>query len=132
MTGRSIPLTLRLLFHGFRSIMLGLTIMLVGWMSLTPATPDESAALGSDIKENRPEGLVQMRIARALIYFVPNRAAKMLSFSSGGEISVETAEFALNEIAQGPASREPTAAPEIAPEDPAVRQISGAKFVKVN
>lgn len=78
-----------------------------------------------------------MRIARALVYIAPKRAAEMLSASSGGRLSVQMAETALREMAEGPAlPPQPAAdtAPEesTAPEMQNPRNSTGAKFVTVD
>lgn len=128
------PLTLRVLFYSFRSAMLGLMIMLVGWISLTAASPQERIALRATANEARPDGLVPMRIARAFVHFAPNRAAKMMSATSDGRISVDQADTILRNLALGPASQDqPTeiAAPE-QPVAPPKRGTSGAKFITVD
>ena len=130
-------LIFRLLFHSYRGIMMGVAVMLVGWVGFTPATPQERTALRTPSTETRPDGLVTMRIARALVYIAPKRAAEMLSASSGGRLSVRMAETALREMAEGPVlPTQPAAAPPpeemTAPEPQDLRNSTGAKFVTVD
>lgn len=117
-----LPLTLRLMFHGLRSAMVALMIALLGWVIFVPASAAERAALGSGIGVERPDGLTEMRIARAMVHFAPDRAARMLSRASKGELSPELAGLILRQIAAGPASVEPPA-----PEP----RTGSAKFVQV-
>ena len=117
-----LPLTLRLMFHGLRSAMVALMIGLLGWVIFVPATAAERQALRSGIGVERPDGLVEMRIARAMVHFAPDRAARMLSRASKGELSPELAGMILRQIAAGPASAEPPA-----PEP----RTGSAKFVQV-
>ncbi len=118
------PLTLRLIFHGLRGALLALTITLLGWVTLVPATAAERAALNAPLGATSPDGLLELRIARAMIHFAPERSAAMLSRASGGEITPELAALILRDIAGE------TPAP---PDTPASeRQAGGAKFVTVD
>jgi hypothetical protein len=118
------PLTLRLIFHGLRGIMLALTITLLGWVLLVPATAAERAALNAPLGAPSPDGLLELRIARAMIHFAPERSARMLSRASDGEISPELAAMILRDIATGT---------QDAVDDPAPpRRAIGAKVVTVD
>ena len=116
-----LPLTLRLIFHSLRSGMLALTITLLGWLIFVPATAAERAALGAAIGTERPEGLLQMRLAQAMVHFAPDRAARLLSRASKGEISPQLAGIILRQIASGQA---------VAPPPEPARSAGGAKFVQ--
>lgn len=118
------PLTLRLIFHGLRGVMLALTITLVGWVTLVPATAAERAALNAPSAVESPDGLLVLRIARAMIHFAPERSARMLSRATDGEISPELAALILRDIAAGAPERPDAPAP--------ARQTGGAKFVTVD
>ncbi|WP_019956041.1 hypothetical protein [Yoonia vestfoldensis] len=120
-----LPLTLRLIFHGLRGVMLALTITLLGWVTLVPATAAERAALNAPLGATSPDGLLELRIARAMIHFAPERSAQMLSRASNGEISPELAEMILRDIAFGTQDVPSSATP---PE----RQTGGARFVTVD
>lgn len=115
-----LPLTLRLMFYSLRSAMVAASITLLGWVIFVPASAAERAALKSGIGVEWPDGLTEMRIARAMVHFAPDRAARMLSRASKGELSPELAGMILRQIAAGPASAEPPA-----PEP----RTGGAKFV---
>ncbi len=119
------PLTLRLMFHSIRSAWVGLMIMVVGWIWLVPATAVERSALSSPLGVERPEGLTSMRVARAMVHFAPERAARMLSNSSNGEISPELAGMMLRQIAKG-------TQPAATPTETNTRPTGGAKFVTVD
>jgi hypothetical protein len=119
-----LPLTLRLIFHGLRGAMLALTITLLGWVTLVPATAAERAALNAPQGTASPDGLLELRIARAMVHFAPARSARMLSRASDGEISPELAGMILRDIAAGT-----TNVPD-APEP--AREAGGAKFVTVD
>lgn len=123
------PLTLRLIFHSFRSVMLGLMIMLVGWVGLTPATPNERQALGARPGEERPQGLVAMRVAQAFVHFAPDRAATMLSDASNGEISAELAGMMLRQMAKGPMTPAELG-DAVSTQTIEVRDRTGAKFIR--
>lgn len=125
------PLTLRILYHGLRGAWSGFLIASAGWITLVGVTPAERAALGSPGHIDRPQGLLEMRMARMMVHVAPERAAAMLSDASNGEISPELAGMMLREIANGPvASR--AAFDEMtrpAPQDNSV--ADGAKRVQV-
>jgi hypothetical protein len=130
-----LPLTLRLAYHGFRSGMTGLLIALFGWLAFVPATPQERAALGAGIGVERPIGLPQMRMARALVYFAPDRAARMMSDASNGQISPQLAGMLLRDLAAGPVQqREAFERVVNAPEggQTSAREAGGAKFVRTD
>ncbi|WP_322889811.1 hypothetical protein [Yoonia sp. 76] len=118
------PLTLRLIFHGLRGVMLALTITLLGWVTLVPATAAERAALNAPLGLESPDGLLALRIARAMIHFAPERSARMLSHASDGEITPELAALILRDIASVPPQTPDALAP--------ARQAGGAKFVTVD
>ncbi|KJZ20704.1 hypothetical protein [Loktanella sp. S4079] len=119
------PLTLRVIFHGIRSAWVGLMIMVIGWIGFVPATPVERSALRSPIGVERPAGLIPMRIARAMVHFAPDRAARLLSEASDGEISPELAGMMLRQIAKGnPADQTDTTINN--------RGINGPKFITVD
>lgn len=117
------PLTLRLIFHGVHGAMLALTITLLGWVTLVPANAVERNALNAPVGADRPEGLLQLRIARAMLHFAPERSAQLLSRVSGGELSPELAGMLLRDIAAG------VPPPDTPPPD---QQIGGANFVTVD
>ncbi|MDO6588905.1 hypothetical protein DS901_14050 [Loktanella sp. D2R18] len=118
------PLTLRLAFHAVRAAWVGLILFIVAWIWLVPATPMERDALSAPIGINRPEGLTAMRIARAMVHFAPERAAKLLSDASNGDISPELAGMLLRQVASG-APQPPATAPQPALGD----DIDGPKFI---
>ncbi len=131
-----LPLTLRIAYHGFRAGMTGLLVALIAWLVFIPATPQERAALGAGIGQERPVGLPQMRMARALVHFAPDRAARMLSRASNGEISPQLAGMLLRDLAAGPVQRkEAFERVVVAPPNPdqaPTRQVGGAKFLRTD
>ena len=125
------PFTLRLIFHTVRSAWVAALLAITAWVGLASATPEERAALGAQIGTERPDGLVQMRIARAMVHFAPDRAARMLSDASKGEISPGLAGMLLRDLAKGPVAGQaafdemsiPTA-------DGSQQRPDGAKFIR--
>ncbi|WP_439156476.1 hypothetical protein [Yoonia sp.] len=118
-----LPLTLRLIYYGFRSAMVAFSLAMAGWVTLVPATAAERDALRAPIGADRPDGLTQLRIARAMVHFAPERSARLLSRSSNGELSPELAGMVLRDIAAG--------APDIPADPPPDQQTGGAKFIRV-
>ena len=119
------PLTLRLIFHGIRSVWIAALLALIAWLTLVPATQAERAALGDGIAQAQPLGLAQMRVARAMVHFAPEYAAQMLSRATQGEISPELAGMLLRHIAAGPNTR-------VTQPNGSSRDAGGAKFVQVD
>ncbi len=120
------PLTFRLIFHGLRSIWIAVFLAIAAWLIFVPATQAERAALGNATLADSSMALAQMRVARVVVHFAPERAAKMLSRASGGEYSEEFAGMVLRQLANGPQVQ---STPEPLPED---RSAGGAKFVTVD
>jgi hypothetical protein len=126
------PITLRFVFHGFRAVSVSLLLMVTAWIALVPASAVERRALGAQIGVERPEGLVTMRMARAMVHFAPERAARMLSRTSNGEVSVELAGQILRTLADGTlAPIEQITAPE-SHSSTSPRQVGDAKFIRVD
>ena len=124
------PLTFRLLFHGVRSLWIACVLAVIVWLTLVPPTLAERNALGNSPFQQTGVALAQMRIARLVVHFAPDRAATMLSNASNGEISPELAGMLLRQIASGPVGLE-TEMQTISP--PAQeRSVGGAKFVTVD
>ncbi len=120
-----LPLTLRIMFQSVRAVWVAAMITVIAWVALVPASAGERLALGTRVGEDRPRGLVQMRIARAMVHFAPDRAAQMLSRASDGEISPELAGMMLRDLAAGPGAGQITTQDES-------RSTGGAKFVQVD
>lgn len=118
-----LPLTLRVVFHSLRAAWLGLLLMIIAWLWLVPATPVERSALSAPIGVERPAGLTAMRVARAMVHFAPERAAKMLSDASEGEISPELAGMMLRQVANGDT-------PQPTQPETTSRMGGGAKFIR--
>lgn len=121
-----LPLTFRLIFHSLRSIWLAVFLTIAAWLIFVPATQAERAALGDSPIAHTSLALAQMRVARVVVHFAPERAAAMLSRASNGEISPELAGMLLRQIANGPQMQK-------MPEQPQEgRRVGGAKFVTVD
>lgn len=119
-----LPLTLRVAFYAVRYGIMALTLTLAAWVLLVPASQAERQALRAPVGEARPEGLTGMRIARAMVHFAPNRAAKLLARASDGELSEELAGMMLRQLAAG-VPADPTAEPAVA------TAPGGARFIMV-
>lgn len=126
------PLTLRIVFHSLRCGWLAVMIAMAAWLGLAAATPEERAALGAQVGEERPRGLVQMRVARAMVHFAPDRAAVFLSEASDGEISPELAGMMLRHMAAGPVAQQTAFDDMVAAPQATDRRAGGAKFVPAN
>lgn len=120
------PLTFRLLFHGLRSLWIAVILAMGIWLMFVPATQAERTTLGNSPVAQSSLALAQMRIARVVVHFAPERAAQMLSRASDGEISPEFAGMLLRQIANGPQME---TIPDAVPEG---RSVGGAKFVTVD
>ena len=100
----------------------------VGCLAFVPPTRAEQDALGNNPFVQTQMILAQMRVARLVVHFAPERAANMLSNASNGEISPELAGMILRQIASGPF----TAPVEMETASPQRRSAGGAKFVTVD
>lgn len=126
------PFTLRLAYHIVSGAMLALTLTLTAWVAILPATPAERSALRAPIGTERPAGLMQMRVARAFVHFAPDRAARLLSRSSNGEISEELAGMLLRDLAKGSASDDPNSQNTVTATPTTRSGDTTAKFVQVD
>jgi len=128
------PFTLRLAFHAFRGAWAGMFIFLAGWIVFVPASDDELASLGVQAGSERPVGLVQLRAARAMVHFAPNRAANVFSRATDGEISPELAGMLLRDAADGAAIRAANNAAILEQQTSGnnLRSSTGAKFIQAN
>ena len=126
------PITLRFLFYGFRAVSLSLLLMVVAWIALVPASAVERHALGAQIGGERPQGLVTMRAARAMVHFAPERAARMLSRTSDGEISVELAGQILRALADGTFARQGQTPASDDDLTTLPRQVGDSRFIQVD
>ncbi|MDX8353913.1 hypothetical protein [Cognatiyoonia sp. IB215182] len=124
------PLTFRLLFHGIRSLWVAALLALIAWLTLVPASQAERAALGNDPLARTSFALSQMRIARIVVHFAPERAANLLSRASGGDISPELAGMLLRDIARNNTQENPQF--EVVGTTSNTRSVGGAKFVTVD
>ncbi|MDX8347428.1 hypothetical protein SLH49_05455 [Cognatiyoonia sp. IB215446] len=124
------PLTFRLLFHGIRSLWVAALLALIAWLTLVPASQAERAALGNDPLARTSFALSQMRIARIVVHFAPERAANLLSRASGGDISPELAGMLLRDIARNNVEEDPQF--EVVETTRTTRSVGGAKFVTVD
>lgn len=120
------PLTFRLIFHGIRSAWTAAFLAIAAWLIFVPATQTEKAALGNSAVTENTMALAQMRVARVMVHFAPDRASKMLSRASGGEYSEEFAGMILRQIATGAPVQSTT---EAIPEE---RSVGGARFITVD
>ena len=87
----------------------------------------ERDALAAQFGVERPEGLTAMRIARAMVHFAPERAAKLLSDSTNGELSPQLAGMLLRQIANGTPQAPVSNAPPALGDD-----IDGPRFIRVD
>lgn len=125
-----LPLTIRVFYHGLRSVAQAIAITLLGWVIFVPATEKERAALGVTNDNTRPYGLAEMRIAQVMMDFAPQRFARLVSMASNGELSPDFAELIMRKIASGDVPQPAQTAQQ--PADPAGRGPNGSKFVTIN
>ena len=121
-----LPLTIRIAFYAVRAAWTALIIAAIAWIWLVPASAIERNALNAKIGQERPVGLSAMRIARVMVHFAPDRAARMLSDASDGELSPELAGMLLRQIASGHPEQ------PVTPADDETPNTGGAKFIRVN
>ncbi|MFQ1699010.1 hypothetical protein ACJ5NV_00310 [Loktanella agnita] len=122
------PLTFRLIFHGVRSVSVASLIALIAWLVFVPASPTEQAALARGPLGDQRHGLAQLRFARTMLHFAPERAARTMSRATDGEISPELAGLLLRQMAgQAPATAPFATGPAPQPES----AQDGAKFIRV-
>ena len=114
-----LPLTLRLIAAILRSTVLAFAITMAGWLIFVPATAAEIRALGGTVQ---PVALAQMRAARALLHFAPNRSAQFLSRASRGQMSPELIGMLLRQVAAEPGAQDGP---------PDANRVDGAKFVTI-
>jgi len=129
-------LTISVIFRAARYLWAAGLLAVAAWVGLVDATPEERTALGASVGEKRPEGLVAMRVARAMVHFAPDRAARMISERSNGEVSIEQARLMLRDTAEGPAADQ-QAFDAIVVDDPEETNrtrsnTGGAKFISVD
>ena len=124
------------IFRTVRYLWVAGLLAIAAWVGLVDATPEERTALGASVGEKRPEGLVALRVARAMVHFAPERAARMASQRSNGEISVEEAEVILRDAAKGPAADQQAFDVIVADEPEETNRTrsntGGAKFISVD
>ncbi|WP_341366631.1 hypothetical protein [Yoonia sp. BS5-3] len=121
------PLTFRLIFHGLRSIWIAIFLALTIWLVFVPATQAERNALTDSPIAQSGFALTQMRVARLMVHFAPERAANMISRASNGEISPEYAGMLLRHLANGSPTMQP-----VVTEEPTTRSVGDAKFVTID
>lgn len=128
-----LPLTLRILYHGVRSAVIGGAILIAGWVAFVPATPVEAAALGAAPSDMRPQGLFQMRTAQTLMKVTPDRAYVAAADMLGPEVTPLMVRVALVFVASGGLGPKngPLPDPSVDPQTSA-RTIEGPRFIQVD
>ena len=128
-----LPLTLRLLYHGARSAIVGGMILVAGWVAFVPATAEETTALGAAASVERPQGLYQMRTAQAVMKVTPDRAYIAAAQMMGPEVTPLMIRIGLVFVASGGLGPKNGPLPAIAPPTtPQSRDIEGPRFIQVD
>lgn len=106
-------------------------LLLIAWITIVPASASKRAALGARLGKDRPSGLTAMRVARAMVHFASDRAARMLSRASNGEISPEFAAMILRDVAAAPVSRTEAFEEIVEAPEATARRVGDAKFIQI-
>lgn len=120
------PLTLRILFHGFRATLRAGLLLLVAWLLLIPSNANERQALGADPGTSYPDGLRSMRTAKFITWVAPPRAYELIARFAQSDDSPEEVETMLKNIATGRTEGDLTQEPFSA------REIEGPRFIRVD
>ena len=143
-----IPLTFRLVFHGFRAVARASVLFICAWLLLIPANAAEVDALGAEAGTKFPAGLRPMRTARVIVAVAPPYTYTLISNILGPETPAIAVRFLMNQMAAG-RLRPPTAQDDdVTPvtTDPGItnpgidigtstdsgRDIAGPRFIKVD
>ena len=120
------PLTLRILFHGFRATLRAGLLLFVAWLLLIPSNAYEREALGADPGTTYPEGLRSMRTAQFITWVAPPRAYELIAQFTRSDDSPQEIETMLKNIAAGRIEGDLTEEPFSA------RSIEGPRFIRVD
>jgi len=124
----TLPLTVRLMYHGFRAAITGAVILVIGWIAFIPATTAEASALGQTPRTDYPAGLRQMRAAKVFVTIAPDPAYDLAARAMGPEVTGWMLRLVVAQVAAGNLPRPP---PETAPA-PSDRDIDGPRFLQVD
>ena len=128
-----LPLTVRILYHGARSAVVGGLILVAGWVAFVPATEAETIALGASTTETRPQGLQQMRAAQALMKVTPESAYVAAADMMGPEVTPLMVRVGLIFVASGGLGPKNGPLPsKIASSSAQSRDIDGPRFIQVD
>jgi hypothetical protein len=139
-----IPLTFRLVFHGFRAALRAGLLLFCAWLIFIPATEHENTELGAQPGTAYPLGLRPMRAAKVIVAVAPPYIYTLAARIIEPPVPAFAVEIMLNQMAAGrvlPASmqtgtaRTVPAQPTIVQTDTGIvsdRAIAGPRFIKVD
>ena len=128
-----LPLTVRILYHGVRSTIVGGLILVAGWVAFVPANEAEAIALGASVTDARPQGLQQMRAAQALMKVTPDSAYVAAADMMGPEVTPLMVRVGLIFVASGGLGPKNGPLPsELAGSSAQSRDIEGPRFIQVD
>lgn len=120
------PLTLRIVYHGFRATLRAGLILLVAWFLLIPSNAKERAVLNAAPGTKFPDGLRAMRTAQFVILVAPPRTYALIARVSGTDATPAEIEANLRNVAAGREGSTPQEEPFSA------RDIEGPRFIRVD
>jgi len=126
-----IPFTLRLAYHGFRSVLRAGLLFLIAWIFLIPASATEITALGAR-DGPYPAGLRMMRAARVVVATAPPEAYNLIAMGLPRDVSPLMVRIAMIQMAAGnvlPASTRGNGMPSIESDRD---NIEGPRFIKID
>lgn len=128
-----IPFTLRLIFHTLRSVWVAIVLALGFWIFIAPSTAEErrDLGLGPGQKIERPEGLTEMRTARAALGLAPEWTTRRVAEASDGMWSSEFVKLVFEDLARQD-DPVPNTAPDVTPDTASDTAPDRGNTVKIN
>lgn len=123
------PLTLRLIYHGFRAGLRAGLLFVIAWIVFIPANASEATALGATQNTQYPPGLRTMRLAQVVVTLAPPQFYVLAADIAGSDVPPFMLEIAMRQLAAG------NVLPPGATVNPGIesdRDIEGPRFIQVD
>ncbi len=124
-----LPLTLRIAYHSFRSVVRAGLLFMIAWVVFIPASADENAALGVPQSIQYPPGLRTMRMAQVVVNVAPPQLYTLVARASGRDIPPFLIQVAMMQMAAGNVL---PATATVTPKIDSSRDIDGPRFIQVD
>lgn len=124
-----LPLTLRIAYHSFRSVIRAALLFFIAWIIFIPASADENVALGVSQDVQYPPGLRTMRMAQVVVTVAPPQLYTLVARASGRDIPPFLIQVAMMQMAAGNVL---PATAKVAPKIESSREIDGPRFIQVD